>query len=63
MLDDVFSELDEYRKKQLIQNLPKNMQIFITTAEALDKKWFENRRVSFYEVNHGNVKEVNKWLM
>ena len=58
LLDDVFSELDEYRKRRLIQILPKNMQIFITSAEVLDKRWFENRNVYFYEVNHGVVKEV-----
>ena len=58
LLDGVFSELDEYRKRKLIQILPKNMQVFITSAEPIKREWFENRYVCFYEVNQGCVKEV-----
>lgn len=60
LLDDVFSELDAYRKNQFVRNLPKDMQIFITTAEPVDPNWFENRNVHYYEINHGSIKEVHE---
>lgn len=58
LLDDVFSELDAFRKQQLIEKLPRNMQIFITTAENLNMKW--NRTVRFYDIEQGTIKEVYK---
>ena len=58
LLDDVFSELDDFRKKSLIQSLPKEMQIFITTTEELDKSWFSNRKSHIYNVEKGTIKEV-----
>lgn len=56
LLDDVFSELDDMRRARLIQALPENMQIFITTADPVSPSWF-NREVSFYTVMHGKMKE------
>lgn len=56
LLDDVFSELDEDRRKKLIDMLPENMQIFITSAEPIPKDWFD-RPVRFYEIENGTVKE------
>ena len=56
LLDDVFSELDEERRKHLIQMLPKQMQIFITTTETIDPKWFD-RPVKFYKVENGTMEE------
>ena len=58
LLDDVFSELDDFRKRQLIEKLPKDMQIFITTTEKLNMKW--NREVRFYDIEQGRIKEVYK---
>ena len=58
LLDDVFSELDDFRKQQLIEKLPKNMQIFITTTEKLNMQW--NREVRFYDIEQGRIKEVYK---
>lgn len=60
LLDDVFSELDTNRKKELIQILPENMQIFITSAEEMDPSLFKNRKVKFYKVNNGFAKEVSQ---
>lgn len=60
LLDDVFSELDESRKRELLSILPENMQIFITTAEKINISWFGNRKVQFYEVTNGFVKEVSQ---
>lgn len=59
LLDDVFSELDETRKEQLIQHLSKDMQIFITTTEDMDPSWFQNRNVYFYQIEKGHIQEVN----
>lgn len=56
LLDDVFSELDNARKIQLIRSLPKNMQVFITTTEVLPPGWFD-RSVRFYTIDHGIMKE------
>ncbi len=56
LLDDVFSELDQSRCKALIQALPEQMQIFITTAEKIDPTWF-SRPVRFYTVHNGKIKE------
>lgn len=56
LLDDVFSELDPGRRQQLIALLPESMQIFITTAEPLDPKWFD-RPAKFYTVDNGVMKE------
>lgn len=57
LLDDVFSELDDQRKQQLISHLPKSMQIFITTTERPDASWFQGRSVHFYQVKNGVLKE------
>ena len=59
LLDDVFSELDDIRKKQLIERLPLNMQIFITTTELMKPEWFKSRPVKFYEIEKGSIKEVD----
>lgn len=56
LLDDVFSELDDQRRARLIQALPENMQIFITTAEPVSPAWFD-RDVNFYTVRNGKIKE------
>lgn len=58
LLDDVFSELDSNRKAQLIQHLPKDMQIFITTTEPVDAAWFTARSVHCYNVDQGQIQEV-----
>lgn len=56
LLDDVFSELDDTRKIQLLNRLPRNMQIFITTTEKIDREW--NRPVRFYDIENGKIKEA-----
>ncbi len=56
LLDDVFSELDDTRKIQLLNHLPRNMQIFITTTEKIEMEW--NRPVRFYNIENGNIKEA-----
>ena len=59
LLDDVFSELDTVRRQQLIEHLPNNMQIFITTTEKMESHWFKGRNVYIYQVEQGSLKEVS----
>lgn len=54
LLDDVFSELDENRQKQLLENLPEDMQIFITTTEIPNIKDYKQRFEIFY-VENGEI--------
>lgn len=56
LLDDVFSELDPSRKTSLIENLPKEMQIFITSAEDIDFSIYD-RPYSVFHVEKGQVKK------
>lgn len=58
LLDDIFSEFDNDRKQQLLHQLPRDMQIFITTTE-LDPKWFGNRTVQFLCIENGKVREIS----
>ena len=54
MLDDVFSELDEKRKKWVIKNV-KNIQTFITTANDADT---QNLGDAKFLVENGSVKKI-----
>lgn len=60
LLDDVFSELDSLRSRQLISILPKEMQVFITSTSVMDLSWFKDRDVRFYEICQGHLKEVRR---
>lgn len=56
LLDDVFSELDSYRKQELLKSLPKEVQIFISTTdfvEMVDMK--SDRRVTLWNVSNGTI--------
>ncbi len=56
LLDDVFSELDENRRETLLDLLPKNIQIFISTTEKIQKNY--NRDFHMIMIENGNeVKE------
>ncbi|MCI9524376.1 MAG: DNA replication/repair protein RecF [Erysipelotrichaceae bacterium] len=67
LLDDVFSELDEYRKQKLLIALPKDVQIFITTTDVNEIPIIEDRRYILWNVNHGCITRgtaeggCNKW--
>ncbi|MCC0633352.1 MULTISPECIES: DNA replication/repair protein RecF [unclassified Clostridioides] len=54
ILDDVFSELDEARQKLLVNNLS-NVQMFITSAEISHKKIFDEKDVTIFNIENGNV--------
>lgn len=56
LLDDVFSELDENRRKLLLDLLPKNIQIFISTTEKINQDY--NREIKMILIENGNeIKE------
>ena len=54
LLDDVFSELDQTRKKNLLRTL-KGIQTFITTADDADAKLLA--RAHLFYVENGTVRE------
>lgn len=56
LLDDVFSELDANRRRQLLEKLPRQMQIFITTTENIDTAGLE-RPVVKYSVKQGTLEK------
>lgn len=55
LLDDVFSELDEQRKKYLIDSF-KDTQTFITVTDAVDLKEMETVEKSIYHIENGKLK-------
>lgn len=58
LLDDVMSELDDFRKNYLISKINGN-QIFITNCDFEMSKKFKNGKL--FEVNAGTVKEINEF--
>lgn len=62
LLDDVMSELDANRRKQLVNSL-QHIQIFVTCTdpEQLDQDWLENlnsNEISYYKVDQGKVERM-----
>ncbi len=55
LLDDVFSELDEERRKYLIQSF-KDMQTLITVTDAIDIKELDNMEKSLFYIEGGNLR-------
>lgn len=54
LLDDVFSELDEERRKYLIKSF-KDMQTFITVTDAVDLKEMEAVEKSIFNIEDGKL--------
>lgn len=56
LLDDVFSELDVFRREQLLTSLPEEVQIFISTTDISEAKKISNvRKVTLWKVDDGNI--------
>lgn len=55
LLDDVFSELDEFRKRKLLSSLPKEVQIFISTTDVKEIPQLVDRRYCKWIVNAGSI--------
>ncbi|MGX8833193.1 DNA replication/repair protein RecF [Amedibacillus sp. YH-ame6] len=59
LLDDVFSELDSYRRKELLYSLPQIVQIFISTTDIEEFVNIDtDRKVSIWNVEDGIIKEM-----
>jgi len=57
LLDDVFSELDEERRKYLIKSF-QDMQTLITVTDAIDLKEMETIEKSIFYIEDGKLKEM-----
>lgn len=55
LLDDVFSELDDIKKNNLVKYLNQNIQVIITTTDLkkINKKSFNNARI--FKIKEGEV--------
>lgn len=59
LLDDVFSELDSYRRRELLHSLPNEVQIFITTTDVKEFETIEvNRPVTIWKIEQGLIEEL-----
>ena len=58
LLDDVMSELDDFRKNYLISKINEN-QVFITDCDSDMSRKFKNGKL--FEVNAGKVQEVREF--
>ncbi len=57
LLDDVFSELDAFRRRKLLISLPKEVQIFISTTEVMDIPCLEDRKFHIWKVENGCIRK------
>lgn len=55
LLDDVFSEIDEVKRKRFIEFLPKKCQTIVTTTDISHIKLWSQERYSLFTVSNGNV--------
>ena len=57
LLDDIFSELDEKKKNNIIKYFKEDVQIFITTTDIKDINDDLKNKSDIYIVENGNIKE------
>lgn len=57
LLDDVFSELDEDRRKMLLNLLNDDMQIFISST---DKILIKNKLIHYWNVDNGTISSLKE---
>lgn len=56
LLDDVFSELDINRRRFLIESLPQEVQIFISTTDILELKELKRLcRINLFQIENGKI--------
>lgn len=60
LLDDVFSELDEFRKRKLLESLPKEVQIFISTTDVKEIPQIADRTYCMWRVDSGSITKCRK---
>ena len=57
VLDDVLSELDINKRINLLNYVSNNNQVFITTANKKDVECISLKKIKFYKVTNGTIKE------
>lgn len=60
LLDDVFSELDDVKKRNLIKYLKNDIQVIITTTDLkhISKRLYDGATI--YEIKSGNIKNLEE---
>ena len=60
MLDDIFSELDDYKKNNLLKYISKNIQTIITTTDLnnLDSKL--TKKSKLFNIENGNIIKIKE---
>ena len=58
LLDDVFSELDKERRCMLLELLPKEIQIFISTTDIIQIENSSN--IHYWNIDNGMVKQMRR---
>lgn len=60
LLDDIFSELDDKKKNNLLRYINKDIQTIITTTDLnnLDKKLIKNSKI--FNINNGEIKKIKE---
>ena len=60
LLDDVFSELDNIKKKNIVKYLQENIQVIITTTDlkSINKKICEKARI--FKIKNGNLENIEE---
>ncbi len=56
LLDDVMSELDKEKRKNLFQVIPKGIQTIITTTDSEELKKEIQEKIQWFEVDNGVIK-------
>lgn len=59
LFDDVFSELDVYKKNKLIKYIPDDMQVIITSNDTRGIKKSLLDRSTIYNIENGKIEEKN----
>ncbi len=61
LLDDIFSELDIEKRKNLLKIISDDLQCIITTTDLknISKRYLE--KANIYEINNGKIKKVGKY--
>lgn len=60
LLDDVFSELDTYRRNQLLEILPKEVQIFISATDPILLDTENDRKITYWKIQNGKLTSLKE---
>lgn len=60
LLDDVFSELDENKKNNLLKYITKDIQTIITTTDLIDIDEEIKKQSKLIEIEKGSIKNIEE---